>query len=44
LRIAVKRNVESGNKFPAYSEKELLIEAGKGLMVTMIESDVGKTS
>jgi hypothetical protein len=41
--MEVNRNVESGSNFPAYSEKELLIEDGKGLTVTIIESSVGKT-
>jgi hypothetical protein len=41
--MAVKRNVESGNNLPAYSEKELLTFDGKGFMVTIRESAVGKT-
>jgi hypothetical protein len=34
--------VESGSSLPAYSEKGLLIEEGKGFIVTIIESETGK--
>ena len=35
--------VESASNRQAYSEKELLTDDGNGLMVTIIESSVGKT-
>ena len=41
--MAVNRNVESGSNLPAYSEKWEFKAEGKGFIVTMMESVVGKT-
>jgi len=41
--MAVNRNVESGSNLPAYSEKREFMVEGKGFIVTMMESVVGKT-